>query len=193
MADKKYEKGAEAADGYACPSFDALEPKQKKVALHFSKHHDMEAACLHAGYSPINTPIWAYELGQTPVFVKAVEELNVRKLNAADNSRASVVERLMSDSTVSMSDLCHEVETDDDGRTTTKWWPKASHEIEPQYRSSASLVTVSREGNAQMNNTAQGKAREQLAKFMNWDKDQVDTNAAIHFDFSGLKDLPAED
>ena len=188
MAKKEFSADAPAAKGYETPYFDRLTPRRKLFVLHYTRCHDETEAAIAAGYVRKSADLWGFELGRHPDVVKAMEEVTSRRMNSSEVSRAAVIDRLKIESTVKMGDLCHEVELERDGAKFMCWKPLPIEDIEPQFRGCMGLVTVSREGNAQFSNTAQLKARDLLARYMGWDKESADTNPAITFDFSGLKD-----
>lgn len=189
MSEKELDPNSPAAKGYETPTFDKLRPRWKTFVLHFLKHHDEEAAAEACGYVTKSTAVWGFEIGRHPDVVKAMEEITARNMNAAEFSRAAVVARLKAESTVSMEDLCVEMDLPYNNTTTTvkKWRPRPIEDIDKQYQQCMGFITVSREGNAIFNNSAQHKSRQELAKYMNWDKQGAETNPPISFDFSGLK------
>lgn len=200
MPRKDYDAEAPAAKGYETPSFDKLVPKRKLFVLHYSRNHDEEQAALAAGYAPTSAAIRGFELARHPDIVKALEELTARRMNQAEFSRAAVVQRLQIETTVSFTDLCQEEEVlagwepdpDNEGQKrpfhVKKWKLKNIEDIEPHFRGCTGLVSITREGNAQFNYTAQQKSRELLAKYMKWDQEVADSAPPIMFNFEGLKD-----
>lgn len=176
-----------AAKGYETPSFDALRPRYKLFVLHYYKNHDETQAAIAAGYSVKTAEIFGFEIGRLPEVVKSLEEISARRMNASEFSRASVIDRLKVEASVTFADLAEEVYFEIADKKGKKWKPKALKDIEVQFRGCTGLVTVSREGNAQFNHTAQLKARELLAKYMKWDREGAESAPPIHFDFSGLK------
>lgn len=187
MARREFNKDSPAAKGYETPTFDNLSHRKRKFVLAFSQCHDEEQAALRAGYNEENAAVWGFELGRHPEIVKALEEITARKLASSEFSRAAVINRLKLEASVTMDDLCLEVEYEYAGEMKSKWRPRPIGDVPPHYRGCTSLITVTREGHAQFNNTAQMKARELLAKYMKWDREEAHSAPPIMFDFSGIK------
>ena len=184
-----YDVNSPAAKGYETPAFDVLRPRYQTFILAFLKHGDEHQAALECGYSVKSARIQGFHIARLPQVVEALEELTARRMNAAEFSRAAVIHRLQAESNVAMADLCEEVLIDGgNGQKSRKWKPKPIDKVAVQWQQCTGLIVVSREGHAQLNTSAQSKARELLAKYMKWDKELADTAPPISYDFGDLKD-----
>lgn len=176
-----------AAKGYETPTYDDLKPQWKLFVDVYVKTSDSHYAALAAGYVPRYALERGFILSRRPNIVKAIEELANRRLRAAEQTRPEVIARLLAESKVSITDL-------------TKWdadqqklIPRSPEEIDDPYRCCMGLITVTREGNAVLNNTAQNNVRKLLASYMKWDREAAETNAPINFNFGELKPQLADD
>ena len=174
----------EAAKGYESPTFDLLKPQWQRFVLAWLRTMDYEQAALDAGYTAKTAYDQGFRLARDPKIVQAIEELCDRRLNAVEQSRASVTHRLMLESTVSKADLCG-VKVDEDGNTFEYILPYT--EIEETWRPCIGLVEYTRERDVRFNTTQQNNARKLLATYMKWDREPADVQPALMFDFGNLK------
>lgn len=186
MPDMKNEhRHDEAAKGYESPTYDLLKPQWQRFVLAWLRTMDYEQAALEAGYTAKTAYDQGFRLARDPKIVQAIEELCDRRLNAVEQSRASVTQRLMLESTVSKADLVEFIQDEE-----TKLWIeriKPIDKIEPAWRPCLGLVEYSREGDVRFNTTQQNNARKLLATYMKWDREPADVGQPVFFEFGTLK------
>lgn len=176
-------KAGEAAKGYESPTFDKLKPMWQQFVLAWLRTQDYESAALAAGYKAKYAFERGFMLARRPDIVKAIEEMARRRINAAEQSKSSLIHRMQIESIVSKADLVKLVDTDEG----VKELIRSPEEVDPMFRPCLGFVEYSREGDVRFNNTAQNAVRKLLAQYMKWDREQVDTAAPINFNFGALK------
>lgn len=173
-------------EGYETPFYDALMVKHRKFVGAYLQCNDVKHAAIAAGYKAEFAAHRGWTLARRPDIVKAIDEMTGRSLLAAESQRSSMITRLIADSNVTVDDVCKR-RTDKMGADRGQWELKDVEEIDPMYRRSAGLVTVTREGNPVLNMTAQNTARKLLASYMKWDREEAQVAPAVSYNFGDLK------
>ena len=172
----------EQDEDHKTPTYDGLKNQHQLFVINYLRCNDTRQAAIESGYAPATAHHRGWTLARRPDILAAIDELVNREMQHAEAQRCQVILRLQADSTVSLEDL---VEWDD---SVENYRIKAAKDVAPAFRRCIGMVSVSREGNPIFNNTAQNTARKLLASYHGWDRSPVDANAAISFDFRGLKD-----
>lgn len=172
-------KDCDAAEGYESPTYDSLGPQHQQFVVSWLRTMDYEQAALDAGYVKKTARQQGFRLARDPKIVTAIEELCDRRLASVEKSRASIVNRLMLEATVSKADL---VEILPDGTERIKQYS----DVEPVWRSCLGMVSISREGDVRFDTGFQNNSRKVLATYMKWDREPVEMSGGTTFNFHGI-------
>lgn len=182
IAEMPYAWGQEEQEeDYKTPFYDALRPQWQAFVIAHLRTSDCQQAAIDAGYAVATARHRGWTLARRPDIVEATRELVEREMRHAENSRCAVILRLTADSTCSLEDFT--VWSDEEQKAVMR----PMQDIDPTFRRSIGMVSISREGYVIFNNTAQNSSRKLLASYHGWDKQEVHAAPPISFDFSGLK------
>ena len=170
-------------DDYKTPAYDALKPQWQNFVIAHLRTSDHQQAAIDAGYAHNTAKHRGWTLARRPDIVAATRELVDREMRHAEHSRCAVILRLTADSTCSLDDFT--VWSDQEQKAVMR----PMEDIDPTFRRSIGMVSMSREGYVVFNNTAQNSSRKLLASYHGWDKQEVHAAPPISFDFSSLKDI----
>lgn len=165
-------------------AFDALEPKLQAFVMKYCERFQVLEAAKAAGAASRTARKTARKWLEREDVIQAIAETMRFQRGEAERGKSALINRLMSQATVSLADLT-------DWNHETKCLElKPLHRIEPEFAGCAHFAQLTREGAISFCGNLQRDAIKLLSELMLWNKEGRDDLPPVTFDFSGLKREP---
>jgi hypothetical protein len=168
------------------PAFDKLTPKLQAFVTKYCQRFQIVESAKAGGAASSQAHRTGKKWLERSDVSDAIQELMKLKRGETERSKSALIERLLIQSTVSLSDLTYwDIDT-----TPPRLRLLPPHKIDEQYQCCAHFARYTREGDVIFEGSWQDKAIKQLSSLMLWDKEGRNDLPAVTFSFGSLKREP---